>query len=42
MRPIPEGLAAKLASGVTTLCHVWRIARRDGAQFAFKIGRAHV
>lgn len=35
MRPIPEGLAAKLASGVTTLCHVWRIARRDGAQFAF-------
>lgn len=35
MRNIPELLAARLASGVTTLAHVWRIARRDGAVFAF-------
>lgn len=35
MRDVPEGLAARLASGVTTLAHVWRFTRRDGAQFAF-------
>jgi uncharacterized phage protein (TIGR02218 family) len=35
MRTISEALAAKLASGVTTLAHVWRIMRRDGAEFAF-------
>ncbi len=35
MRTIPEDLAARLASGVTTLAHVWRIVRRDGASFAF-------
>jgi uncharacterized phage protein (TIGR02218 family) len=35
MRTIPEPLAAKLASGVTTLAHVWRIVRRDGVEFAF-------
>ncbi|MEZ5962000.1 MAG: DUF2163 domain-containing protein [Hyphomonadaceae bacterium] len=35
MRTIPEALAAKLASGVTTLAHVWRLARRDGEIFAF-------
>jgi uncharacterized phage protein (TIGR02218 family) len=35
MRNIPEELAARLASGVTTLAHVWRIERRDGERFAF-------
>lgn len=35
MREISEGLAAKLSSGVTTLCHVWRVSRRDGEVFAF-------
>ena len=30
MRTLPEGLAAALAGGVTTLCRCWRIARRDG------------
>jgi len=35
MRNIPEDLAARLAGGVTTLAHVWRIARRDGATIAF-------
>lgn len=35
MRTLPEALAAKLASGVTTLAHLWRIVRRDGAEFAF-------
>lgn len=35
MRPINEALAAKLSSGVTTLCHVWRVQRRDGETYAF-------
>lgn len=35
MRAINEELAARLASGVTTFAHVWRIARADGAVFAF-------
>ncbi|MES1201782.1 MAG: DUF2163 domain-containing protein [Pseudomonadota bacterium] len=35
MRDIPEALAAQLASGVTTLAHVWRIECRDGAVFRF-------
>ncbi len=35
MRAISETLAAKLAAGVTTLAHVWRIERRDGQVFAF-------
>lgn len=35
MRAIPEELAERLESGVTTLAHVWRIERRDGAVFAF-------
>lgn len=30
MRPIPDALQAMLDSGVTTLCHGWRITRRDG------------
>jgi uncharacterized phage protein (TIGR02218 family) len=35
MRTIPEELAARLASGVTTLAHVWIITRRDEAVFGF-------
>lgn len=35
MRTIPESIAASLASGVTTLCHVWRVQRRDGFVLAF-------
>lgn len=35
MRDIPEAFAAKLASGVTTLAHVWRTERRDGQVFVF-------
>lgn len=35
MRAIPTELAARIAGGVTTLAHVWRFTRRDGAQFAF-------
>lgn len=35
MRAISEALTAKLAAGVTTLCHVWRVERRDGAHYAF-------
>jgi uncharacterized phage protein (TIGR02218 family) len=35
MRTLPEDLAARLATGVTTLAHVWRIERRDSTVFAF-------
>jgi uncharacterized phage protein (TIGR02218 family) len=35
MRTIPEALAERLASGVTTLAHVWRVVRRDEAVFGF-------
>ncbi|MGD9979862.1 MAG: DUF2163 domain-containing protein [Hyphomonadaceae bacterium] len=35
MRTISETLAPKLAAGVTTLAHVWRVQRRDGEGFAF-------
>jgi uncharacterized phage protein (TIGR02218 family) len=30
MREIPSALQAGLDSGVTTLCHCWKLARRDG------------
>ncbi|TCK31302.1 putative phage protein (TIGR02218 family) [Ancylobacter aquaticus] len=30
MRDVPAGLAASLASGVTTLARCWRLTRRDG------------
>ncbi|MDI4657135.1 DUF2163 domain-containing protein [Xanthobacter autotrophicus] len=30
MRTLPSALAAHLASGATTLCHGWRVTRRDG------------
>lgn len=35
MRDVPESIAAQLAAGVTTLAHVWRFERRDGAVFGF-------
>lgn len=35
MRTIPGALAAHLAGGVTTLCHCWRLTRRDGAVLGF-------
>lgn len=35
MRRVPEGLAASLASGVTTLCRCWRVERRDGMRLGF-------
>jgi uncharacterized phage protein (TIGR02218 family) len=35
MRAVPEALATNLATGVTTLAHLWRVQRRDGAVFGF-------
>ncbi|WP_341989974.1 DUF2163 domain-containing protein [Azorhizobium sp. AG788] len=35
MRALPEGLAAQLRGGVTTLCHGWRLTRRDGRVLGF-------
>lgn len=35
MREIPSALQAKLDSGVTTLCHCWKLTRRDGAVQGF-------
>jgi uncharacterized phage protein (TIGR02218 family) len=35
MRDIPSELAVRIASGATTLAHVWRFTRRDGAQYGF-------
>ena len=35
MKTLPAELASALETGVTTLAHVWRIARRDGEAFAF-------
>ncbi|MBM6581388.1 DUF2163 domain-containing protein [Microvirga sp. BT689] len=35
MRTIPENLAAHLAEGATTLCHCWKLIRRDGTAFGF-------
>jgi uncharacterized phage protein (TIGR02218 family) len=35
MRPIPPLLQTKLDSGVTTLAHCWRLARRDGVVMGF-------
>ncbi len=35
MRTIPQNLAAHLAEGATTLCHCWRLIRRDGTAFGF-------
>jgi uncharacterized phage protein (TIGR02218 family) len=35
MRTIPPALAAHLAGDATTLCHCWKLLRRDGAAFGF-------
>jgi uncharacterized phage protein (TIGR02218 family) len=35
MREIPSSLGAHLADGVTTLCHCWKLLRRDGKAFGF-------
>jgi uncharacterized phage protein (TIGR02218 family) len=35
MRAIPPTLAAHLARGATTVCHCWKLLRRDGAAFGF-------
>lgn len=35
MRTLPEGLAAHLAGGATTLCHCWRLTRREGQVMGF-------
>lgn len=35
MRTIPGPLAAHLDGGVTTLCHCWRLTRRDGVVMGF-------
>ena len=35
MRSIPSALQAKLDSGVTTLAHCWKLARRDGVVKGF-------
>lgn len=35
MRDIPIALQAKLDSGVTTLCHCWKLTRRDGGVQGF-------
>ena len=35
MRTIPTGLQAHLDGGVTTLCHAWRVTRRDGVVLGF-------
>ncbi len=35
MRTIPDNLAAHLAEGATTLCHCWKLIRRDGLAFGF-------
>ena len=35
MRTLPDGIAAGLATGATTHCRCWRIARRDGVTLGF-------
>lgn len=35
MRTIPAGLAAHLKGDVTTICHCWRVLRRDGLVLGF-------
>src|SRR3954469_19092467 len=35
MRTIPPNLSAHLADGATTLCHCWKLIRRDGKTFGF-------
>lgn len=35
MKTLPEGMQAHLDSGATTLCHCWKLTRRDGRMLAF-------
>ena len=35
MSDLPAGLQAHLQNATTTLCHCWRIERRDGAVLGF-------
>ena len=35
MKILPDGLAAHLAGGATTLCHCWKLVRADGAAMGF-------
>jgi len=35
MRQVPEEMAARIESGAASLCHVWRVARRDGVELGF-------
>lgn len=35
MRTLPSALSDHLASGATTLCHAWRVTRRDGLVTGF-------
>jgi uncharacterized phage protein (TIGR02218 family) len=35
MRQVPEDLKAHLAGDATTLCHAWRVTRRDGTVLGF-------
>jgi hypothetical protein len=35
MRALPEALAARIESGAASLCHVWILARKDGARLGF-------
>lgn len=35
MRTIPPGLAAHLEGGATTLCHCWKLTRKDGVVMGF-------
>lgn len=35
MKQLPGDLASHLASGATTLCHCWRLVRRDGGVLGF-------
>jgi uncharacterized phage protein (TIGR02218 family) len=35
MRTVPGNLAAHLAGGATSLCHCWKLLRKDGRTFGF-------
>lgn len=35
MRSLPDELAARIESGAATLCHAWRLERRDGVVMGF-------
>ncbi|MEQ9518802.1 MAG: DUF2163 domain-containing protein [Parvibaculum sp.] len=35
MKALTPGLAAQLTSGVTTLCHCWKLTRHDGTKLGF-------